>query len=194
MNALDHSATPTRSPDTDTDANSSTRPMVTGLFKDREGAESAYSAVIRRGYNHNDIHLVMSDETRKKHFSNADSVETDLGNKAAKGAGIGGVIGGGVGAIAAAVVAVGTSLLIPGLGIIIAGPAAAALAGAGAGGLTGGLVGALVGWRIPEARLKAYEEDIKNGGILMGISPRSDDDAAHFGREWNTGVSERHDR
>jgi hypothetical protein len=89
-----------------------------------------------------------------------------------------------VGAIAAAIAAVGTSLVIPGLGIVIAGPAVAALAGAGAGGVTGGIIGALVGWGIPEERVKHYESGIKSGGIVMGVTPRSDEDAEYLEREW----------
>jgi hypothetical protein len=83
------------------------------------------------------------------------------------------------------VAAVGTSIAIPGLGLVIAGPLAAAIAGAGAGGAAGGLVGALVGWGIPEERVKRYESGIKNGGILMGVKSRSDDDAAYFQQEWS---------
>ncbi len=65
--------------------------------------------------------------------------DSELGNKAAEGAGVGGAIGGTVGAIAAAIAAIGTSLVLPGLGLVIAGPIAAALAGAGAGaGAAGG--------------------------------------------------------
>src|SRR5437879_5713335 len=51
-----------------------------------------------------------------------------------------------------------TSIAIPGLGVIIAGPLAAGLAGAGAGALTGGLVGAFVGWGIPEEHAKQQRE------------------------------------
>jgi hypothetical protein len=157
--------------------------LVTGLFNDRDSAERAYQSVSDMGYDRNDVNLVMSDETRKKHFS-GDGAQTELGNKAAEGAGIGGAIGGTLGAIAAALAAVGTSIALPGLGLVIAGPLAAALAGAGAGGVTGGLVGALIGAGIPEERVKHYEEGIKNGGILMGVKPRSDEDAARFEQEW----------
>ena len=122
----------------------------------------------------------MSDETRKRHFGSS-TTTTELGNKAAEGAGVGGAVGGTVGAIAA-IAAIGTSLVIPGLGIVIAGPAAAALAGAGAGAAAGGIVGALVGWGIPEERVKHYEAGIKKGGILMGVRPRSDEDAKYFSR------------
>lgn len=62
--------------------------LMTGLFNDRESAESAYQALSSRGYNEKDINVVMSDDTRKKHFSAPGATETELGNKAAKGAGV----------------------------------------------------------------------------------------------------------
>lgn len=155
--------------------------MVTGLFRDSAHAERAYRSVTDRGYSRDVVNVVMSDETRRRHF---DDAETVAGNRAAEGAGIGGAIGGTVGAIAGAIAAVGTSVALPGLGLVVAGPVAAALAGAGAGAATGGLVGALIGWGIPEERVKRYEEGVKQGGILMGVRPRSDEDAAHFERTW----------
>ena len=93
---------------------------VTGLFTDRERAEQGFQALTARGYEAKDINVVMTDDTRKKYF--ATGVQTELGTKAAKGAGVGGAIGGTVGAIAAALAAVGTSIAIPGLGLVIAGP------------------------------------------------------------------------
>ena len=86
--------------------------------------------------------------------------------------------------------AVGTSVALPGLGLVIAGPVAAALAGAGAGAATGGLVGALIGWGIPEERVKVYEEGIKEGGILMGVRPRSEADAAWLQQNWRESRAE----
>ena len=62
---------------------------------------------------------------------------------------------------------------------------AAGIAGAGAGGVTAGLVGALIGWGIPEDRLKEYEQDISNGGILIGVNARSEEDARLFESDWN---------
>lgn len=167
-------------------------PYVTGLFRDRSSAERAYQSLSDRGYTKDDLNLVMSDETRKRHFGNdaATGTQTELGNKAAEGAGIGGAIGGTIGAIAAAVAAVGTSVAIPGLGVVVAGPIAAALAGAGAGAASGGLIGALIGWGIPEERVKHYEEGIKQGGILMGVKPRSAEDAAHFESSWKAANGE----
>ena len=166
--------------------------MVTGLFPDRTSAEAAYETAHGRGYTRNDVDLVMSADTRKTHFPHdGTAVETELGNKAAEGAGVGGAIGGTIGAIAAAIAAVGTTLALPGLGLVIAGPLAAAIAGAGAGAASGGLIGALVGWNIPEERVKDYEEGVKQGGSLMGLRTRTPEDAAYFANEWKN-VGGRH--
>ena len=163
--------------------------MVTGLFRDRESAERAYGSVTSRGYSNDDVNLLMSDETRDKHFT-SDGRETELGNKALEGAGTGAAIGGTVGATLAAIAAIGTTLALPGLGLLVAGPIAAGLAGAGAGGATGGIIGALVGAGIPEERVKHYEQGIKEGGIVMGVTPRSDEDAEYIEREWRNNRGE----
>ena len=165
--------------------------IVTGLFRDRDSAERAYQAVTDRGYTRDDVNLVMSDDTRARHFTGtAAGRETELGSKAAEGAGIGGAIGGSLGAIAAAIAAVGTTIALPGLGLVIAGPLAAAIAGAGAGAATGGIVGALIGWGIPEERVKEYDAGIRDGGILMAVRPKNDEDASFFEDSWKTNRGE----
>lgn len=161
--------------------------MMTGLFKDRESAEGAYRSLSSRGYGKDDVNLLMSDDTRKKYFTEGDS---ELSTKAWEDAGKGAAIGGGVGATLAAIAAIGTTLALPGLGLLIAGPIAAALAGGGAGALTGGLIGALVGHGIPEEHAKVYEQGIKDGGIVMGVNPRTTEDADYFENEWRTNRAE----
>jgi hypothetical protein len=169
----------------------SNNPMLTGLFRDRDSAERAYQSISDRGYSREDVNVVMSDETRKRHFgSNTGGRETELGTKAAEGAGIGGAIGGSLGAIAAAIAAVGTTIALPGLGLVIAGPLAAAIAGAGAGAATGGIVGALIGWGIPEERVKEYDRGIRDGGILMAVRPRNDEDASYLENSWKSNQGE----
>jgi uncharacterized protein YjbJ (UPF0337 family) len=158
--------------------------MLTGLFKDRDSAEKAYGSLRSRGYTDEDVNLMMSDQTRDSWFSDNDVNSTELGSKALEGAGAGSAIGGTLGAIIAGIAAIGTNIVLPGLGLIVAGPLAAALAGAGAGGLTGGLVGALIGSGIPEDRAKLYDEGIRNGGMVMGINPRTPEDAEYFENEW----------
>lgn len=166
------------------DATRGARRMVTGLFHDRESAEGAYRSMHERGYGKDDVNLLMSEETRDRYFKHDDADKTELGSKALEGAGVGSAIGGTVGAVLAAVAAIGTSVAIPGLGLLVAGPIAAGLAGAGAGSLTGGLVGALIGSGIPEERARAYDEGVRKGGIVMGVNARSDEDAEFFERDW----------
>jgi hypothetical protein len=126
----------------------------------------------------------MSDETRNKHFRAEDETAPAPGSKTLEGLGVGSAVGGAVGAIIAAIAAIGTNVVLPGLGLTIAGPLAAAFAGAGAGGLTGGLVGAFVGAGIPEERARLYETGIREGGIVMCVNARSDEDAEFFEDEW----------
>ena len=157
--------------------------MVSGLFRDRESAERAYGSLSERGYGKDDVNLLMSDDTRNKYFSDEDA-DSELGTKAWEGAGKGAAIGGGVGATLAAIAAIGTTLALPGIGLLIAGPIAAGLAGAGAGALSGGLIGALIGHGIPEEHAKHYEQGIREGGIVMGVQPRNDEDADYFEKNW----------
>ena len=158
--------------------------LVSGLFNDRESTERAYSSLTNRGYSKDDVNLLMSDETRDRHFGDG-TADTELGSKALEGAGTGSAIGGTLGAIIGGIAAIGTSIVLPGLGLVVAGPIFAALAGAGAGGLTGGLIGALVGSGIPEEHAAEYESGIKNGGVYMGVNARNDEDAEYFHNEFN---------
>lgn len=159
------------------------RPMMTTSFRDRESAERAYNAIEARGYKSNEIHVLMSDETRKRLFVKSGE-KTDMGNKALEGAGVGGAVGVAVGATLVGFAAAAAALTIPGLGLVVAGPLAGALAGGAAGATAGGVVGFLVGAGIPEERAKIYETDLKEGGIVLGVKPRHDVDARYFETEW----------
>jgi len=163
--------------------------LMTGMFRDRESAERAYGSLTARGYTKDDVTLLMSDEARRRHFGEG-TQDTELGTKAAEGAGVGAAVGGTLGAVLAALAAAGT-IALPGIGLIAMGPIAAAFAGAATGAVAGGLVGALVGAGIPEDRAREYESGIKEGNIVMGVTPRSDEDAEYFDREWRNYRGER---
>ncbi|MGE5833893.1 MAG: hypothetical protein ACM4AI_05400 [Acidobacteriota bacterium] len=159
---------------------------VTGLYDSPESANRAYQELTStHGYGADDIDVLMTDETRKRHFGDVKpGTELSSGSKAAKGFGAGSAIGGGVGAALAAIFAVGTSVVVPGLGLVVAGPIAAALAGAGAGGATGGVIGALIGAGIPEDRAAAYDRGLKQGGILLGTRARDEQEAVELERSF----------
>nr|WP_291789269.1 hypothetical protein [Cecembia sp.] len=160
------------------------------MFRDRESTESAYDTLHERGYSKDEINLIMSKETREKDYNETDEDRTEIGTKAAEHAGKGSAIGGTIGAITGVIAAIGTSVVIPGLGILIAGPIAAGLAGAGAGGIAGGVIGALVGSGIPEARAKLYESGIKEGNVVISVTPKNEEDAKYLEENWRTNHGE----
>ena len=162
--------------------------LVTGLYDSPDHARTAYhDLTTRHGYKDNDISVLMTDDTRTRHFGDAQpGMEFKEGTKAAEGAGIGGGIGIGVGAALGALVAAASAIAIPGLGLIVAGPIAGAIAGAGAGGATGTLLGALIGAGIPETRAVEYERGLKEGGIVLGTRARDEAHATELERDFTT--------
>ena len=146
-----------------------TEKMVIGVFRNRVKANQAYDWLLSHGYTSSDVNVLMSDATRSFYTEESDKIS--VGNMGTEGVATGGTIGTIVGATIAAIAAIGTSIAVPGLGMIIAGPIAAALAGGGAGALAGGLVGGLVGLGIPESNASAYEEALKDGGVVIGVHP-----------------------
>jgi uncharacterized protein YjbJ (UPF0337 family) len=168
--------------------------LVTGLYQSPDEAGRAYQELTsRHGYGAGDVSVLMSDETRARHFDSATpgkEFETaavdEGGSKAAEGAGIGGATGLGVGAALGALAAAATSIAIPGLGLVVAGPIAGAIAGAGAGGAAGTILGALIGAGIPEDRAKVYESGIRGGGIVLGTRARDEAHAAELERDFTT--------
>ena len=183
---------------TDSALSSGPAGMVTGLFTNKESAERGYRSATRLGYENADIDLLMSEETRNRYFSPGHDTKTELSSNATKDAAVdgkaadalGGAAGGTIGTIAPALAGVSALLLIPVLGVFAAGPIAAALTAAGAVGLAGALIGALTKWGSPERRIEEYEQGIRAGGILMGVKPRSEEDASNLVREWQASGGE----
>ena len=173
--------------------------MVTGLFKDKDGAERAFQSVIDLGYDKNDINVVMSDEVRQRYILDHNSTTahpgtTNLEEKAtadtsnAASGKLGGPAGGTMGTLMPIVTAVGVAL-IPGFGIV-AGPVAIALAAAAATGVAAGLVGILTNWGIADTRVNQYEAGIRAGGILLGVKAHSDSDALQIQQRWQASGGE----
>lgn len=165
-------------------ASSSGQTMVTGLFMDAHDAERAYQACASRGYDIGDVNVLMSDTTRHQLLSDSTQVNDELAARKAEGGELGGPRGGRLGILISIVAAVGAALALPALGVVAAGPVAAALAAGGAAGLAAGLISALAHWGLPEERARQYEAGIQDGGILMGVTARSDEDARQIEGEW----------
>lgn len=143
--------------------------FTTEIFDSRESAEKAYDHAIKQGYKPEQINVLMSDDTRKKYYGST-LVKEELGDKSMEGLAIGGAMGGAIGGTLAAIAAIGTNVIFPGLGLVLSGPLVAGMAGVGVGSISGGLLGALIGWGIPEERAKIYERGIKSGGVVLGVN------------------------
>jgi hypothetical protein len=157
-------------------------PRLTALFKRPEDADSAYEWLLKNGYTSDDIHLLMSEETRGRYHYEGPAAPETTDKDAVAGIEIGAAFGGGVGATLGAIAGIGASIVIPGLGLAIAGPLAASLAGAG--GMVGGALGALYGSSIPEEAAQELEQAIREGSILISAHPHDDESAALIEKEW----------
>jgi len=158
--------------------------MVTAVFRDRTQANRVYTWLRDRGYTADEINVLMSDQTRSAYATNGEDDLVSSRTHAAEGMATGGVIGTAVGATLAAIAAIGTMVFIPGLSLVIAGPILAAFAGAGAGAVAGGLIGGLIGLGIPESNARAYEEALRDGGVVIGVTPHVGEETAKIRNEF----------
>jgi stress response protein YsnF len=148
-------------------------PNVIGLFDNSSQAQQAIERMINAGIDRDQISLVTRDSDHDKRRD----ATTEHTSGAGKGAGIGAALGG-VGGLIAGI----AGLAIPGIGpIIAAGPIAAAiggaLGGAGLGAAAGGLIGALTDMGIPEEEARDYEDQVRQGKILVTVRADNDDEA-----------------
>jgi hypothetical protein len=150
--------------------------MVSAAFRDHLNAQLAHDRLRSHGYADSEINVLLSDAVRGKYYPTDRETPVKPGTAAAQGVGVGGVIGTAVGAALGAIAAIGTNIALPGLGLIVAGPVVAGLAGAGAGAVSGGLIGGLVGLGIPESNARAYEEVLRDGGFVLGVVPHNSED------------------
>jgi hypothetical protein len=159
--------------------------LVTAVFRDRADMERAFNRLEDRGYSRDEISVLMSNRIRNKYYHTPeDDDENEAGSLATEGMGVGGAIGTAVGATIAALAAIGTSLMLPGVGVVIAGPIAAALAGGGAGAVVGGGLGAAIGAAIPEDNSEAYREALRKGGVILGVHTANKKDANAIEKEF----------
>ncbi|QJP13276.1 hypothetical protein G3545_06195 [Starkeya sp. ORNL1] len=150
---------------------------ISGLFDNYDDALTATNKLQALGIDRANISIVANntDDWYSRRTGSADT-ESEAGEDAAKGAGVGAVVGGAGGLLA------GLGLLaIPGIGPVVAAgwlaaTAAGAVAGAAAGGAVGGIVGAMTSEGVPETEANVYAEGVRRGGTL--VSARVDDSRA----------------
>jgi len=136
--------------------------MVTRLFTNQESAERAYQSAIRLGYESSDIDVLMTEETRNRYFSPGHDTKTDLSSNATKDTAEDGKFADDLGAppversarLPQRLPESVLSCSFPLLGVVAAGPLAAALTAAGLLALAGALMGVLTKWGFPNRAFK----------------------------------------
>ncbi|MFZ5425052.1 MAG: low temperature-induced protein [Patescibacteria group bacterium] len=151
---------------------------VLGMFKSVDEVNAVLKTLEVNGYTKDAISVVTS-----KDALNSDKVKFE--NNVVEGVKDSAKTGGVIGGILGLLVGVG-ALTIPGIGLLfVSGPIAAALgitgvagataSGAIAGSLVGGIAGALKEIGVDEQLAVKYEEDLKQGYLIVGVTARDGD-------------------
>ena len=156
--------------------------LLTGLFRQHDNAGKAYNAALKRGYQKDEINILMSAETKQKHSYQRKHPELSTEGEVIEGAGVGGALGVTTGAITGALMALGTFVVISGIGLTVSGPIAVWLSGAAAGGL----VGALINMGISANHAEQFKKELTGGAILIILTPHSEQDRKDLQMEWNS--------
>jgi len=140
---------------------------VVGVYDGPSHAEQALNGLKAAGFTPAQVSVVAKDKRDVKQMAD----NTDM---AGEGAATGAVTGGVLGGLAGFLVGI-SAMVIPGIGPIVGtGILVSTLAGAGIGAATGGLVGALTGQGVSEEDAKGYEENVRQGSILLTVQANSE--------------------
>jgi hypothetical protein len=145
--------------------------QVSGIFSSYADFANLIEALNTRGYREDDLSVLMSENTHHQYFAPQENT------KAPEGATVGSLSGGILGAIIGGLTIAG-SVVIPGMGILVAGPLVGALTAGAVGAMTGGLIGSLIGAGIPEHEAKFFEYALKEQGRILVVAhiPKAESD------------------
>jgi hypothetical protein len=136
---------------------------VVGVMESLGDARAVLERLEQAGFTEDQVSLVTSNVEKQLEDEEMLEYGDTTGAKAAKGAGIGGLVG----------FLLGTPILmIPGVGpLLIAGPLAMGVTG----GIVGGFLGSMVGWGIEPDNLEKYEAKVREGAVLVVVEGAPDE-------------------
>ncbi len=137
--------------------------VVVGVFATREEAQRAVEDLQRAGFDLDSVGFASQDHSAEAEEIPVEDIEEmneDATAGAVSGVAAGGLLGGLLGA--------GASLLIPGVGpVVAAGILAAGVAG---GAFAGGVVGPFVSMGIPEEEAQYYDREFRAGRSIIAVN------------------------
>lgn len=147
---------------------------LVGIFKSHTDTSVAYQQLRALGIGENDL-IVLTPRTPEQQV---EQVPMEEGEQPGMGKAIGGVVGGALGLAAGAAVA---TLLLPGIGLVLAiglGAAPLGIGGAVAGAATGGALEDLLTRGLPRDEIFLYEDALRQGRTVLIIVSEDDDQLA----------------
>lgn len=143
---------------------------VSGVFFSRRDADRAYHSLIRRGHTPDDISVLMSDETLSRSaVGDEDSVHEDSALSRAANAFTG------------VIISITSMISIPGLGIAISKKLQQLLP---ADFAKTGKSDAIKSSGIPEHQVPAYDTHMQEGGIIISVDPRNEQEEQEIVRDF----------
>lgn len=131
------------------------RKTILGIFPKHTDADSALFHLKEEGIDASEVSVIAREESVKRYRSRGDG---------GRGAVTGGLLGGLAGLLIAT-----TPVVLPGVGILIAGPLTI-LASFATGALAGGVLGALIDIGVSERAARSYERRIERGEVLLAVN------------------------
>lgn len=148
-----------------------------GIFADRGIARAALEKLHRAGFASDGFVLL----TRKDEVDRLEALPTEDAEQPGMGKAIGGIAGGAVGLAGGSIIG---SLLLPGVGTIVAIGLAAGVLGLGgavAGGAAGGLFERMLTHGLPKDEMFLYEDALEQGKSLVIVSSAGEGDIERAG-------------
>lgn len=142
--------------------------ILLGLFHDSTQAGAAVGQLKEKGYTKEISVLAYDPDYEDSHIH---EIKQDVST----GTGLGATLGAVTGVLAGLFSGI-SALFVPGIGILVGGPLAALLGVTGGvvGSMTGGLLGALVDLGINESTAQLFEERIRAGEVMVGVTTGED--------------------
>ena len=140
----------------------SVTPTLIAIFDDREAAVETVKDLEGNGFTPDQVGFAV----RGSDVGAGGMITDTVGTKDASGA----LAGAATGALAGGVLAAAVTMLLPGVGPVIAAGALAAFAGyAAAGAAVGGILGAMIGLGVSEDEAKRYEKLFHEGKAIVAV-------------------------
>jgi hypothetical protein len=144
---------------------------VSGVFFTKQDADSAYHALLKLGHTHDDISVLMSDETLNKYerphpedaeeFITSEDSDIQPATESQKGM------------IASAIISITSMISIPGLGIAISNTLLKKIYHLTADNTSDKSVGNILSSSVPEEHTGSYSNSMNEGGIIISVDPRN---------------------